>query len=209
MKRSNSIFLYDLRRWKYHWQVRIRYRKYVQQSNSPLKVVLGSGTTDLENWVSTDYPFFDILKAKQWNFLFRSKSPQFLLAEHVLEHLTEKDVGIALSNAYKYLGPDGNFRIAVPDKNHPNTDYIEYVRPGGNGPGCDDHKSFWEIDSLSELAESIGYEVTPLECYNKEGVFYQSQQYDNKKGYIFRSRLNGVSNLISDYSSLIVDLRKQ
>ena len=196
---------HNLRRWKYHRQVRLKYRRAISTNkNSLLKILIGSGATSYEGWLSTDYPFFDITNAAHWNYIFKKRKADHLLAEHVLEHLTPTQVEKSLQNAFKHLNPGGIFRIAVPDKNHPNPDYIEHVRPGGSGPGCDDHKSFWDYNTFSQLACKIGFKVSQIEFYDESGNL-NSSAIDIEKGPIKRS-CTIPNQSIHDYSSLVLDL---
>ena len=122
--------------------------------------------------------------------------------------LTEEEVEITLQNAFHFMNSNGCFRIAVPDKNHPNPNYIEYVRPGGSGPGCDDHWSFWSFESISGLAKKIGFKSNLIEYYDGFGKLH-SVPIDDEKGIIKRSVTKSSTNAtIPDYSSLIVDLIK-
>ena len=186
---------------------RYKYRKTIDQRHEPLlNVLIGAGTTSYDGWLSTDYPFFDITNPKHWNYLFKKNKPDYLLAEHVFEHLTVEQAKMALTCAFSALNEKGNFRIAVPDKNHPDPDYIEHVRPGGSGPGCDDHKSFWEYKSFCEMASAIGYHCNTLEYFDEKGQLHSSE-LDENLGKINRS-IHSYKGSIKGYSSLIVDLVK-
>ena len=189
---------YLLGRWKIKNQIK---------KADPLMIVLGSANTNYKGWISTDLPHFNILKENDWSFFFRFNSINNLLAEHVLEHLTEEQVEKALSIAAKYLKTKGCFRIAVPDKNHPNPEYIKFVKPGGLGAGADDHKSFWNFNTLTEIAKKYNFAVKLLEYCTKEKVI-KTTNFSNKKGIIKRSLSKGFKSEIENYSSLIVDLEK-
>ncbi len=63
-----------------------------------------------------------------------------ILAEHVLEHLTNKELELMVKHLYKYSADDINIRIAIPDGYHKDENYIRSVKPGGTGIGADDHK---------------------------------------------------------------------
>ncbi|RLD55873.1 MAG: hypothetical protein DRJ01_16055 [Bacteroidetes bacterium] len=130
-----------------------------------------------------------------------------MLIEHVLEHFVEEEVRFILQQAFFHLKPSGNIRIAVPDSNHPNPDYIEYVRPGGSGAGADDHKSFWNFKTLSDLLKEVGYKVNLLEyCdYDKKII---TKEFNDDNGIIHRSLSKGFKCDIENYSSLIIDAYK-
>lgn len=188
---------------------RIERKMLLKKMNSQqeLKVILGAGFTEYDGWVKTDYPFFDITNEKHWNYFFDTKKPSKLLCEHVLEHFTDTDVNAILKLAFQHLELNGNIRIAVPDKKHPNPAYIEYVRPGGSGWGADDHRSFWNNDSMGDLLNKIGFEVSLLEYYNDEKKLITSK-FDLDNGEINRSHAYGFKNEIENYSSLIIDAKK-
>ena len=102
------------------------------------------------------YPELDPLhKSSLWNYWYhgldrsdrisayiagRKNSISNILAEHVFEHLDFQQGVIAINNCYEYLEVGGSIRIAVPDGNFPNEDYIKYVKPNGTGLGAMDHK---------------------------------------------------------------------
>ena len=98
MENTKRSPFYKLRRWKYHWQVRFKYRKLINRANRPIKLVVGAGLTEFQDWITTDYPFFDITNRKHWKFLFSKIKPDNLLAEHVMEHLTAHQVEIVFEN---------------------------------------------------------------------------------------------------------------
>jgi len=178
------------------------------RKGTPLKIIIGAGVTHYDGWIATDLPFFNATKTSSWSFFFKKESIHRILAEHVLEHLNEKQVSEVLQLSFKYLTNRGRFRLAVPDAYHPNPDYIEAVKPGGWGEGSVDHKSFWHVNSLSQLAKSLNYKVSPLEYFDENGNFHFND-FQNEDGPITRSRGKGHKrNIIPDYSSLIVDLIK-
>ena len=84
-------------------------------SCAPLQVVIGGGQTSYEGWIFTDQDLLDITKPRHWRELFDPNSIDRLLCEHVLEHLSEQECVIALTEAYRHLKPGGLMRIAVPD----------------------------------------------------------------------------------------------
>ena len=199
-----------LRRFRWRWLGRREIRNQIKKlgRENKLKIILGAGTTHYDGWIATDLPFFDINRVSDWLYFFKTQRINRILAEHVLEHLTERQVKKVLQLSFKYLTKGGCFRMAVPDGFHTNPDYIEAVKPGGWDEGSDNHKSFWNINSLCHLAESLNYEVSPLEYFDEDGYFHFNN-FHNKDGPIIRSRGKGhKDNITPDYSSLIVDLIK-
>jgi predicted SAM-dependent methyltransferase len=196
-----------LKRQKWIFLDRFQLMRKVQKTDKPLKIIIGAGHTHFSDWVKTDYPVFNVLSKYDWHFIFQTKRIDNLLAEHVLEHFTVQQVEKTLSIAYKFLEPGGVFRIAVPDQFHPNKEYIEYVRPNGNGPGADDHKSFWNYQTLSELGKKLGYTIEIVEYWDLNRNF-SFKGLDPGRGHVNRSKGTGFKMEIEDYSSLIIDLVK-
>jgi len=189
----------------YRWFLVGRYKLKQQIKNKikhhvPLKIILGSGNTTYDSWISTDLPHFDILREKDWAYFFSENTIDNLLAEHVLEHLTEEDVALVLNLSYKYLKNGGCFRIAVPDKNNPDEKYIEEVKPTGKNAKWG-HLSFWNFKDFLKLKESKKYDIYFVEYFNDEKKFI-SKNYTNKNGTVQRRTNNGKE------PSLIIDLIK-
>src|SRR5262245_12318003 len=141
---------------------RLCLREAIRAAGSQLKVVIGSGETALVGWVATDLPLVDITDLNSLKSWFRIGSVQAFLAEHVWEHFTPEQAQAATVNCYRLLGPGGHLRIAVPDGLHPNPEYIDHVKPGGTGPGCNDHRILYTYRTLVELLEAAGFEVNLL-----------------------------------------------
>jgi len=200
------ILFKRLRQYRWYLLGRRKIKKQILNAQK-LKVNLGSSGTHYKGWIATDLPHFDILVEKNWSYFFNTVSIDNILAEHVLEHLTKEQVIKVLTYAYKYLKEEGVFRIAVPDRNHPNPNYIEFVRPGGSGVGADDHKSFWDFKTMSGVAKSIGFSINLLEHVNDSKNIITSN-FSEADGNIIRSLSKGYKGEINNYSSLIIDLRK-
>jgi len=129
-----------------------------------------------------------------------------ILAEHVLEHLQPNDCLAALVNCYVFLKDGGLLRLAVPDGYRPDMRYRVAVAPPADG-----HAVLFTIDEIAETLKRVGYEVHPLEYYDKQGTFHSSFP-DPDAGIVDRSswydhreqfRYGDVC-----YTSLIVDARK-
>ena len=108
-----------------------------------------------------------------------------------------------------YLKPGGVLRLAVPDGFNPSNEYIEYVRPGGTGPGADDHKVLYTYKSMKERLERAGFKINLLEYWDKNGKFHYTDWTD-EGGRIRRSRRYDPRNQDGrlHYTSLIVDAIK-
>lgn len=142
-------------------------------------------------------------------YFFEPGKVKRILAEHVMEHLNPLEAIQATQNFQEFLEPGGYVRIAVPDGNHPSPEYIENVRPGGIGPGAQDHKALYTFATLNELFTSQGFVVNGLEYFDDSGDFI-TNQWKNEDGLIHRSFLNDERNRdgVNKYSSIIIDAFK-
>jgi predicted SAM-dependent methyltransferase len=175
-----------------------------------MKIVIGAGGEHEKDWVPTDIDFLNLLSESDWSRFFQPGTIEMMVAEHVWEHLTPEESHRALKNCYTYLKVGGHIRIAVPDGNHSDPDYIEMVKPGGYGNGSDDHKVLYTISSLTELLEKLGFKAKGLEYFNEKHEFVYTD-WNLSGGKIRRSRRFDPRNTGSEmiYSSLIVDATKE
>ncbi len=175
---------------------------YVRAGN-PIKLIIGSGGTSYPGWLSSDVPTLDITNPDHWQKFFKPNSIERILAEHVLEHLTEEQNQAALALAYQYLKPGGMFRIAVPDGFRRDPAYVAEVTPPKDG-----HQMLFTINNLRPMMESAGFEVRPLEYFDASEEFHATE-WDAAEGHIMRSvRFDHQTDFQRDnlfYTSLIVD----
>lgn len=177
------------------------------RASGSIKLNIGSGTVLLPGWINLDLPFFDLRSDKLWSYFFNQLHFDHILLEHVLEHLTHQEVQTSLSLAKNHMTPHSVIRIAVPDKNHPSQAYIDYVKPGGTGPGSDDHKSFWNLNDFEQLGEQLNFQINPLEYYDREGQLHMNEINDAHGPISRTARKVHDHHPIKNYSSLIVDVR--
>jgi len=144
-----------------------------------------------------------------WSSVFRKESIDAMVAEHVWEHMTLAEGAVAARTCFEYLKPGGYVRVAVPDGFHPRNDYIDYVKPGGTGPGADDHKILFTHVTLVALFERAGFGVELLEYFDDEHEFH-CIPWDAARGTIHRSKRYDSRNADGElvYTSLIIDARK-
>lgn len=184
-----------------------RLRRLARQR--PLKIVVGASMTSQPGWISTQMEFLNLLRPNNWKRYFSKNPIDAILAEHVWEHLSREEGVLAANICFQYLKPSGYLRVAVPDGFHPDPDYIEYVEPGGVGPGASDHKILYNYRTFNELFESAGFRVDLLEYFDENGQFHY-KQWDPIDGMIRRSKRFDKRN--SDrkfnYTSIILDARK-
>jgi predicted SAM-dependent methyltransferase len=175
----------------------------------PLKVVIGASGICDRGWIPTEEDSLNLLRPHDWARQFHPASIHAMLAEHVWEHLTKAEGKKAAQICYKYLRVGGYLRVAVPDGLHPSSEYIEWVRPGGAGPGAQEHKSLFTYAEFGDLFRRAGFQVNLLEYFDREGVFHFSP-WKRSDGIIHRScrydRRNSRGRL--DFTSLILDAVK-
>jgi predicted SAM-dependent methyltransferase len=176
------------------------------QLRRAMKVVLGAGGITVAGWIATDRDVLDLTDPSIFADIWPKPFVSHFLAEHVWEHLEPSSAVSAVASCARALIPGGRLRIAVPDGRHPDSEYIEAVRPGGQGPGAHDHKCLYTVESLSELIERGGLRPVPLEWWDKEGVFHR-EDWDPADGPVTRSAANDPRNSqrALAYTSLIVD----
>lgn len=174
----------------------------------PSPTVVGAPGTPYEGWVLTDISELNALDAAEWRALFPEGSIERILAEHVIEHWTEEQLRTFLKTVRPFLSARAVVRIAVPDGFHPDPSYIAAVRPGGTGPGSDDHKVLYTHERLARVLTEAGWEHDLLEYFDEGGQFHM-KPWEASEGYVRRSALNDPRNRERprSYTSLIADIR--
>lgn len=159
-------------------------------SGAPLKIIVGAAETYQPGWYSTNEQWLDITQQKDWDNIFKNQPClTHIVAEHVFEHLTTTEAAQALRHMHQYLLPGGRVRIAVPDGNNPDPEYIRHVGINGIGDDAADHKQLLTTKTLSKLIQDAGFTAQHIEGYDKNGQLIQTP-YDIKDGFIMRSRAN-------------------
>ncbi|GDX11151.1 hypothetical protein LBMAG57_29230 [Verrucomicrobiota bacterium] len=170
------------------------------------KLILGAGGTTFTGWYATDRETLDVLKREDFRSHWKASSRDAFLAEHVWEHFTADDAAIAVRNVFEFLRPGGRLRLAVPDGRNPDPQYLEHVRPGGSGPGADDHKVLWTVESLRQLLLDAGFQVVALEYWDAAGHFH-AEPWSSADGHVRRSKRFDPRNQDGTirYTSLVID----
>ena len=178
------------------------------------RIIVGASGTEFEGWVPTNQDILNLLVESDWRAYFKPDSLDAILAEHVWEHLTQEEAVEAARHCFKFLKPGGYLRVAVPDGFHPNPRYIEWVRPGGNGPGADDHKLLYTYDTFRKVFTSAGFDVSLCEYYDEHGEFH-GIDWNPADGMVRRSKRfdkvtfdRSKSGGDFDFSSIILDAIK-
>ena len=197
------ILIPFIRIWKYlSWH-------YYLYTHNKINLIVGAGPTKYRSWFSTDIVTLDLTNEMHFKKYFSRKKISKILAEHVLEHLTDQELYLIISNLYKYSDSGINIRIAVPDGFHKDENYIKTVKPGGTGIGADDHKHLFNYISLSKYFEKYDFKSFPVEYWDEDQKFHSTYSND-KNGYVIRSFINDKRNSdgLPHYTSLIVDFKK-
>jgi predicted SAM-dependent methyltransferase len=191
------------------WKAKIRLRLKVWRSRKNLRIIVGAASTQHAGWLSTNYPLLDLTDARTFAALFASGSVSNFFAEHVWEHLSPEEGARACRNCFAYLKQGGRLRIAVPDGFHPDEDYIAQVKPGGYGPGADDHKVLYNYRTLAAMLEKAGFKTKLLEWFDEQGNFHH-EEWDAEDGFVMRSTRFDQRNKDKPtaYTSLIIDASK-
>ncbi|OGU56415.1 MAG: hypothetical protein A2V66_06125 [Ignavibacteria bacterium RBG_13_36_8] len=174
-----------------------------------MKIIIGAGRTKYKGWFNTDKRILNVTDEKHFQRLFGKRKIDFILAEHVLEHLTIDQINMMIKNLEKYSNENLNIRIAVPDGNNSDNNYINMVKPGGTGDGSSDHKNLFTYKSLNKIFLKHRFRPTLVEYWDETGIFHSSYN-DDEKGNILRSSVNDPRNKEDKlfYTSLIVDYHK-
>ena len=179
--------------------------KNKRKKRENINIIFGSGNTGQDNWISTEQDNIDLLKIDSFKSFFKINEINKVLAEHVFEHLTLNEGILAIQNIKPFLKKNSKIRIAVPDGNFPDKRYIDYVKPGGDGPGADDHKELYNFKTITNLFDT-DFRIELLEFFDNEGNFHY-KKWDIKDGMIVRSRYFDPRNNNNqiNYSSIILD----
>ena len=208
-ERLGSITIAHLILDKYRYLLfQFRLKKLLKNDQNP-SIIIGASGISSTGWITTEQSWHDITSQQSWSIFFKPGTVKRILAEHVMEHLNPQEAVQATQNFYNFLEPGGYVRIAVPDGNHSEPEYIENVRPGGIGPGALDHKVLYTFATLKELFTNQGFVVNGLEYFNDSRDFI-ANHWKNEDGLIHRSFLNDERNAggVNKYSSIIIDVFK-
>jgi len=183
--------------------------KYYLIANNEIKIIIGSGTTKYKGWFPTDIYYLDVTNNKNFQKYFSKIKINKILAEHVLEHLTNDDLEKMIKNFSEFTDKNINIRIAVPDGYHKDINYINAVKPDGIGEGADTHINLFNYKSLSNIFEKVGFKSVLKEYWDEKGNFHH-YNLGIENGFITRSFENDIRNKDGkpNYTSLIIDFKK-
>ena len=191
----------------------LKLKIFINYSNQ-INLILGAALTSQKGWFSTNEEWLDISNPIHWKKLFNGKKIiKNAVAEHVFEHLTISEMDKAIILIHKHLIKNGNLRIAFPDGNNPNSDYLKNVGINGIGADASDHKQLITYEFLKDFLEKRNFK-----CYLKEGYLANgkliNEYLDDDLGFIMRSRSNSYLHQKKDWdfidsnTSLIIDAKK-
>jgi len=184
--------------------------KYYLKTNDSINLIVGAGYSRFKGWFSTDIATLDVTNENHFKKYFKIKKINKILAEHVLEHLTDEELELMVKHLYKYSADDINIRIAVPDGYHSDLEYLDLVKPGGRGEGAEDHEHLFNYTTLSLIFEKQSFVSYPKEYWDEKGEFHTTYSND-EFGKIRRSFINDDRNKdkVPYYTSLIIDFKKK
>lgn len=176
------------------------------QTAQPLNVILGAGTVAVQGWLATDAEVLDVGSPWAWKRLFVPDSIDRLMAEHLFEHLSDVECSTAFTECFRYLKRGGLLRVAVPDGNRKDDEYVAEVSPPKDG-----HQLLFTVDDLVQRLDRAGFRTVPLEYFDAKEEFH-CYPWDEADGLIRRSARYDQQERFKRgtlyYTSLIVDARK-
>jgi predicted SAM-dependent methyltransferase len=132
----NLIMRLIRRRIKRHIVAPYLIKRYLNRDGSK-KLNLGAGNCPIEGWLNTDaHPkrwdvaYLDVRK----HFPFEDNLFDYILSEHLIEHLTIKEAENMLEESYRVLKRSGKIRISTPDLRkiislyNNSTDSLDYIK---------------------------------------------------------------------------------
>jgi len=182
-------------------------KQLARNDTSTAKVIIEAGYQKQPGFKSTDVDTLNICRDSDWKKFFSPSSLTHILAEHVLEHLPDSELAAALTNCYRYLSPGGRLRIAVPDRNRRDKNYIREVAPPKDG-----HLQYFNYHDLGKILNHAGFKkIDLLEYFDDRGRFIH-RPWDDRDGLVHRSfkhdRQKNFKRGTLYYTSLIVDAMK-
>lgn len=150
-------------------------KRVIDSTDGPLRLNIGCGYVFWEGWVNADFPNWDMLSRKDWAFYMGDRKADVIYTEHVLEHLSYRQVELFAELCSKYLKPNGVVRTAVPDEYNPSDEYYHMFKPQPMSRTYEantEHQMFWSVDSLGQIFRRHGFKIKPIEYYDAEGKFH-------------------------------------
>jgi predicted SAM-dependent methyltransferase len=153
-------------------------KQQIDNASGPLRLNIGCGYTFWEGWVNADFPNWDMLSDRDWSYFMGSRKADVIYTEHVLEHLSYRQVEHFVALCARYLKPGGVVRSAVPDEYNPSAEYYHMFKPQPMSRRYEantEHQTFWSVDSLGQIFRRHGFKLKPVEYFDAEGSFHTSE----------------------------------
>lgn len=185
-----------------------------------MKIILEAGNTRVDGWISTDEDSLNLLSEESFSSFFKDAKAKAMLAEHVWEHFSYEEGVRAASLCYDFLEEGAYIRVAVPDGNLNDEDFLQLVGIGGPGPKnhpAYTHKVLYTHEKLVEVFEGAGFVVRLLEYIDDKGIFHyiywnaedgpigRSLRYDTRNS---RERIGMASIIIDAYKPFCINLNE-
>lgn len=167
------------------------------QNKGP-RVHLGCGPINIQGWINIDareYPHTHIQTSKLTLDEFNENSISEIYICHVLEHFSFAEVSELLCSFNKKMQPGACLRISVPDfdklvdiyiENRRSMESVKYALYGGQDYNFNFHKSCFNIQSLTELLKSSGFntvkEWNTIEDFGISLGDWSDQVFNTEKG---------------------------
>ena len=127
----------------------------------PLRLNLGAGRVDLPGFTNVDRKTGN----EVYPLSLPNESVEEIVASHVLEHFSHREIRAVLTDWVRVLKPGGKIRIAVPDTEEVARLYlagapvnIQGYLMGGHNDADDFHRCLFDKESLVEEMMSVGLE---------------------------------------------------
>jgi len=140
-----------------------------------MKIDIGGGEHPKEGFVNVDkYYKFAVIKADILNLPFGNNSIEEVYSKHTLEHLSKKEVKLALKEVYRILEPKAKFTVIVPDAEWCMEKWLKDKNKlgramdwifGGQSYEGDLHKIAFTMDILIFLLEEAGFKIINKKTY--------------------------------------------
>lgn len=137
-------------------------------------VAIGAGEQSWSGWLATQREQLDLLDESTFERFFGAGRAQSFLCEHTWEHLTVDEGVRAARLCWRFLQDGGRLRVAVPDGRFPDDEYQRTVQVGGPGPAdhpAADHKVVYVAETLVDVFERAGFDVSLIEWWDAAGRF--------------------------------------